>query len=41
MQLNEAQISASKLADVFSGAFMEVSALEENYFVVGAETCTS
>ncbi len=38
MQLNEAQISASKLADVFSGAFMEVSELEENYFVVGTET---
>lgn len=37
MQLNEAQISASKLADVFSGAFMDVSELEENFFSVKAE----
>lgn len=37
MQLNEAQINASKLADVFSGAFMEVTDLNGNSFEVKAE----
>lgn len=37
MQLSESQVSASKLADIFSNAFMEVSELTENEFKVKPE----